>query len=226
MENSIIDMQHCLEPIAGEMEAVDRRLGEVFGESRHSIIQQGAELMGEVPGLKIRAALVLLSFNAVCRPGDKAPVDIATAVELLHLGKTMQDRSIDTVKKWSSDISLVFGDYLYSQAYRLMAQCGNADVSACLSDAIDRICEYELTNICEQDDDRDVDGGDKTAIYYSTCCQIGAICGSACDDIVGSMKEFGAELGMAGVGEKLGRLEDSEYKRGLAGIAEHLCKYV
>jgi len=193
-----------------------------IGESRHEIIQQGAELLGEVEGLKIRAALVLLSFGAVCADGDKPPVDIATAVELFHIADAMHDRTIDSVKGWSSDISLVFGDYLYSQAYRLIAQCSNVGISACLSDAIARICEYDLTNLC-MDDDSDVDSSGKTSIYYSVCCQIGAICGHAGDELAECFKQFGGELGMAGSIERLGRLDDSEYKRSLADIAKQLC---
>ena len=217
-------MQRCLKPIADEMQAVGIYLRNIFGESRHEIIQQGAKLLTEVPGLKIRAALVLLSFRSVCADQGKSPVEIATAVELLHIAEAMHDRSIESVKKWSSDISLVFGDYLYSQAYRLIAQYSNASVSACLSDAVGRICEYELTYLCEQTDDRKVDNSEKTAIYYSTCCQIGTICSGADDELIECFKQFGAGLGMAKAKEKLSSLEDSDYKNSLIDIAEQLCE--
>ena len=107
---------------------------------------------------------------------------------------------------------LVFGDYLYSQAYRLAAKCGNTDVSSRLSDVIDRACETELASLCggrgSQMQNDDAFNCSKTAIYFSTCCQVGAICGQASAVAAESLKLFGRDVG-AGF-DVLRKLADSK----------------
>lgn len=252
MKDTYMDFSACIGAVDMQITAVKQRLESVFSRSRHQIIVQAVNLLSEVPDMWLRAAFVMLSANAAdlsTDSDDQLCTDVATSVELLHVADLMHSRTLPAVQDWGSDISLVFGDFLYSQAYRIVADSSNADVSACLSEAIDNNCQTELSALCGQNGGME-NNESRSAIYFSACCQVGAICVGASDSLVQSLKSYGSEIGLAldllqgpaktnddsqsqsdkakasslaqSAIKKLADLEDSKYKAALTAIADQL----
>ena len=100
-------------------------------------------------------------------------------------------------------MSIALGNYIYSKAFELIAQCRNPDIFACISKAIYVMCEGELTQICQRNNlDLSKEGylviiKKKTASLFAACCHTGAIIGNHSPAIQAALKEFGLNFGMA-----------------------------
>jgi octaprenyl-diphosphate synthase len=134
-------------------------------------------------------------------------------VELIHLASLIHDDILDkaTVRRGKpsintvlgNDISIVFGDYIYSKAFELIGKCRNQDIFECISQAIYIMCEGELIQVCQRGNlNLAVDKyitvvKKKTASFLATCCHAGAIISNHGQTIQTSLKEFGMNFGIA-----------------------------
>jgi geranylgeranyl pyrophosphate synthase len=172
----------------------------------------------ESAGKRIRPALVILSERATS-VGCKSTCDhhelieIAAAVELVHMASLVHDDVVDKATmrhtrpsiniQYGEHISIVLGDYINSKAFQMVANCGNPDVFACIGEAIGIMCEGELIHICQRGNlDLSKNGylaiaKKKTASLFSACCYAGAILGNHSRDIQTALKEFGLNFGVA-----------------------------
>jgi len=105
--------------------------------------------------------------------------------------------------QYGDDISIVLGDYINSKAFQMVANWGNPDVFACISEAIGVMCEGELIHVCQRGNlDLSKSGyiaiaKKKTASLFAACCYAGAILGNHSRDIQTALKEFGLNFGVA-----------------------------
>lgn len=175
-------------------------------------------LLLESAGKRIRPALVILSQKATSVDGKRTKghrklIEIATAMELIHIASLIHDDVLDKATmrhtrpsinaQYGDDISIALGDYIYSKALQLIANCRNLDVSACISEAIAVMCEGELTHVCQRGN-LDLSKSryitiakKKTASLFAACCHAGAILGNHDPAVQMSLKEFGKNFGVA-----------------------------
>ena len=101
------------------------------------------------------------------------------------------------------DISIVFGDYIYSNAFNLIGNCRNTDLFECICQAIYVMCEGELTQVCQRGNlDLSKDNyiaivRKKTATLFAACCHAGTIIGNHSQAVQATLKEFGLNFGIA-----------------------------
>src|SRR3972149_1626611 len=200
-----------------DLKEVENLLESSVKESKdRAILTMGNSLL-ESQGKRLRPALVLLSGEAVAGRFSSCNHDelimLATDVELIHIASLIHDDILDAAVERrgkptlnaivGNNISIVFGDYIYSKAFELIGKCRNPDVFECISQAIHIMCEGELVQVCQR--------GNlnlskhcyiaivrkKTASLFSACCQAGTILSSHAQTLQAALKEFGLNFGIA-----------------------------
>jgi octaprenyl-diphosphate synthase len=213
-----VNLRDVYEPIADDLKTVEDLLRTSLRESTNRSISEMSGFLLESAGKRIRPALVILSERATSA-GDKDTcshrelTEIATAVELIHIASLIHDDVLDKATmrhtrpsinaKYGDGISIALGDYIYSKALQLIANCGNPDVFACISEAISVMCEGELTHVCQRGN-LDMSKSryiaiakDKTASLFAACCHAGAVLGNHSRTVHRALKEFGRNFGVA-----------------------------
>jgi geranylgeranyl pyrophosphate synthase len=199
-------------PVTAVLDASSRwlpaRLGEVEELLRKAVAGHG-ETLGEdagatldAGGKRLRPMLVLLCAGP---ERSEAAVRAAAAIELVHMATLVHDdvlddaplrRGLPTVAATSGrERATATGDLLFSRAFALLAEAGDARSVALLADASVALARGELAQR------RDAfDLGIDEERYLSRCrLKTGRLFECACllgrDD--GALREFGAEIGLA-----------------------------
>ncbi len=165
-----------------------------------------------VGGKVIRPALTLLSGRLFSYNRDRT-LPMATASELLHIATLVHDDAIDeadtrrgrpTVNKlWGLDKAVLLGDYLFARAGEFAATTGNIRVVGLFARTLQIISSGELKQAfgafsLEQSFEqyRERIAG-KTAGLIVMATESGAILGSASEEEIQIMKDYGYNLGLA-----------------------------
>ena len=213
-----MNLDQVYQPIADDLKEVERFLEVSIRESKNQSIRGMSDSLLESGGKRLRPALVILSEKAASANGKSSCdrdelIRLATAMELIHMASLIHDDVLDgaTLRrskpsinaKLGDDISIVFGDYIYSKAFELIGKCRNPDVFECICQAIYVMCEGELIQICQRGnldlskDDYITIVRKKTASLLAACCHCGTILGNHSQIIQTTLKEFGLNFGIA-----------------------------
>ena len=213
-----MDLDQIYEPIAEDLKAVEEFLVSSVKESKNRSILSMSDSLLESGGKRLRPALVILSARAAsagngssCERGQL--IKLATVVELIHMASLIHDDVLDgaTMRrskpsinvKLGDDVSIVFGDYIYSKALELIGKCRNPDVFECICQAIYVMCEGELTQVCQRGnlnlskDNYIAIVNKKTASLFAACCHSGTILGNHSRAIQSTLRGFGLNFGIA-----------------------------
>jgi octaprenyl-diphosphate synthase len=213
-----MNLDRIYQPIAADLKKVERFLESSVKESKNQSILAMSNSLLESSGKRLRPALVILSGKAAsvgkngnCNQDEL--VRLATAMELIHMASLIHDDVLDgaTMRRskpsinvrLGDNISIVFGDYIYSKAFELIGKCRNPDVFECICRAIYVMCEGELTQVCQRGNlDLSKDKyitivRKKTASLFAACCQSGTIIGNHSQAIQITLRKFGLNFGMA-----------------------------
>ena len=164
-------------------------------------------------GKRLRPMLMLLCANAKTSCPNERTMPLATALELIHTASLVHDDIIDTSKKrrgvetanskYGAQIAVLIGDYLFAKAFQLVAE-NNYDgrVQAILSKLVKNLCVGEIMQdrslfvvptMTEYYQRINL----KTAIFLSSCCQLGAIVADIDSRDGESLAAYGTSLGLA-----------------------------
>jgi octaprenyl-diphosphate synthase len=213
-----VELTQIYQPIEKELEAVESALRVAFAESEYPSILELGSFVAESPGKRIRPALVILSAKVASR--EKAAelefeklVMVATAVELIHVASLVHDDVIDKAtmrhnrptvnSKWRDDVSVIFGDYVYSKALELISKCSNTALLSCMSEAMKTMCEGELLQVCMRGNVNLSRSSylavikKKTASFFAACCHLGTIISNRNSEVQAALKEYGMNFGIA-----------------------------
>jgi octaprenyl-diphosphate synthase len=211
-------LEEIYQPIADDLRAIESILEASVKESRNESIQAMSGSLLKSGGKKLRPALVILSEKAASA-GKKSScnhdelVMLASAVELIHIASLIHDDVLDgaTMRRskpsinaeLGDDISIIFGDYIYSKAFDLIGKCRNPDVFECISQAIHAMCEGELIQVYQRGnlelskDSYITIVRKKTASLLAACCHAGGIVGNHNQTVRKILKGFGLNFGIA-----------------------------
>jgi geranylgeranyl pyrophosphate synthase len=184
------------------------RLGEVEGLLRKAVGGHGDLLAADAGatldagGKRLRPMLVLLCAGA---DGNEVAVRAAAAIELIHMATLVHDdvldaaplrRGLPTVAATSGrDRAVATGDLLFSRAFALLADAGDARSVALLADASVALARGELAQRrdafdIEVDEERYLERCRlKTARLFECACLLGQ------EDE--RLREFGGGIGLA-----------------------------
>ncbi|OGW77288.1 MAG: hypothetical protein A3C51_06315 [Omnitrophica bacterium RIFCSPHIGHO2_02_FULL_46_20] len=204
-------------PIKTELKKVEDILAERLGGKDRGVMSEINRYLLSAKGKRLRPALAILSARASSKRQSSVSirplVRLASALELTHMASLVHDDVIDksdlrhnrpTINsKWGDDVSVAVGDYLYSEAFSLISDCGNPDIIACISPAIRAMCEGELIQVCERENlellkhSYVVIVKKKTAALFAASCHAGSMLTSEDPCVRDSLRKYGLNFGIA-----------------------------
>ncbi len=169
------------------------------------------DYMNARSGKMIRPGLVLLSADAVGKITGKH-IRIAAIVEIIHNATLLHDDVIDQGQRrrglatinhlWGNESAVILGDFLLSQVFKMCADLSPKIVSIIAATAA-RTCQGELRQIIQRQNWQLNEAEyidiitEKSALFLSSCCRLGAIVAKAKKAHVESLARFGLSAGIA-----------------------------
>lgn len=179
---------------------------------REELIGLVATYLMEAGGKRIRPILTILASNLFGYTG-KNHILLASAIEFIHAATLLHDDVVDgsQVRRfkptanivWGNNTSILVGDFLFSQSFRLMVQTKLIAALEVLSHASSVIIEGEVSQLAKLNQKRIISLNEyyeiidaKTAVLFGAACEVGAILGEQSTEIRQNLNQFGANLGI------------------------------
>jgi octaprenyl-diphosphate synthase len=210
----LINAKQIFELVQDDLAAVEREFCRET-QSNVRVITDIGEYLRAGGGKRLRPALVLLAARLFGdQNGDPNPsaVRLGSVVEMLHTATLVHDDIIDEAKtrrgrpaantQWGNSCSVLVGDWLYMQAFKLTMMERDFRVLDLLIDLTQKMVEGELLQIeklgrCVSVDEYLDLIFRKTACLFSVCMRLGGIIGKATPEQESSLADYGFNLGMA-----------------------------
>lgn len=163
-------------------------------------------------GKRLRPMLTLAAAQMFGYEGDHH-VKLATSVEFMHTATLLHDDVVDesdlrrgrkTARMiWGNQASVLVGDFLLGQAFRMMVDVGSLEALDILSHAATVIAEGEVLQLgvaknleTTEDDYLNVIRA-KTAALFSAAAEVGPIIAAAPKNDRAALRSYGTNLGLA-----------------------------
>jgi octaprenyl-diphosphate synthase len=163
-------------------------------------------------GKRLRPMLTL-ACAALCDYRGEGHVKLAAAVEFMHTATLLHDDVVDESdmrrgklaarKLWGNEASVLVGDFLLGQAFKMMVEVGSMQCLDILSNAACVIAEGEVMqlaaakNTATSEDDYLAVVRGKTAELFAAACEVGAVLGQRTKTELGACRSYGMNLGIA-----------------------------
>ena len=200
-----------VEVTAAGMQRVNRLVVERT-QSDVTLIPEVARYLIDSGGKRLRPMVTIASAHACGYRGD-AEVKLAASVEFMHTATLFHDDVVDESDTrrgkrtarlvWGNQESVLVGDFLLGQAFKLMVEVGSLEALAVLSSAAATIAEGEVMQLTTakntettEDEYLDVVRG-KTAVLFSAAAEVGAVVAGADRGVRAAFRSYGANLGIA-----------------------------
>jgi geranylgeranyl pyrophosphate synthase len=202
-------------PVADDLGQVVKNVRQLAASSniRSSAVSAKLSHVLSTPGKKIRPAITLLASRLFGTHGNNAVVNMATAVELLHIATLIHDDTVDSANfrrgmatasnLWGGNIAVLLGDFVFAASATFVCDTNDIRLIRRFSETIRELSHGELTEILDAGDaevDRDsylLRIYDKTASLFYTAAESGAVLGRASDDQILMLQNYGYNVGMA-----------------------------
>ncbi len=209
------DPTHSLLPIlelaAEDMGAVNRLILDK-AVSDVELIPRLAQHLIDSGGKRMRPMLTIAAAKLCGYTGD-GHVPLAAAVEFMHTATLLHDDVVDESdfrrgKKaarllWGNQASVLVGDFLLGQAFRMMVEVGSLQALKILSNAAAVIAEGEVMqlaaakNTATTEDEYLAIINAKTAALFSAATEVGGAIANRPADEQAALKSYGKTLGIA-----------------------------
>jgi octaprenyl-diphosphate synthase len=180
--------------------------------SNVEMIPQIANHLISSGGKRLRPMMTLAAAQMFGYAGD-GHVRLAMAVEFMHTATLLHDDVVDesalrrgksTARMiWGNQASVLVGDYLLGQAFRVMVDVGSLDALDVLSSAASVIAEGEVMqlgvakNLETTEDDYLAVIKAKTAALFAAAAEVGPIIAGASKSERAALRSYGVNLGLA-----------------------------
>ncbi len=197
--------------VAEDMDAINRIIldkavsdVEMIPELAHHLIDSG--------GKRLRPMLCLAAAKLCGYTGSKH-IRVASAVEFMHTATLLHDDVVDesNVRRgkktarmiWGNQASVLVGDFLLGQAFRMLVDVGNMQVLKILSNAAAVIAEGEVMqlaaakNTATTEDEYLAIINAKTAALFAGAAESGGAIAERPAAEVSALRSYGKNLGIA-----------------------------
>jgi octaprenyl-diphosphate synthase len=225
--------------VAADMERVNTTILSRTG-SEVTMIPEIAKHLIESGGKRLRPMLTLAMARLAGYGGD-GHVKLAAAVEFMHTATLLHDDVVDESEMrrgrlaarmlWGNEASVLVGDFLLGQAFKMMVEVGSLRSLEILSSAAAVIAEGEVMQLAAakntattEDEYLSVIRG-KTAELFAAACEVGPALGLRPKAEQSACRSFGMNLGIAfqlvddaldygGKAAKLGKNVGDDFREG------------
>ncbi len=197
--------------VAGDMSRVDETILS-RAASHVSMIPDVARHLIASGGKRLRPMLTLATANLCGYAGD-GHVKLAAAVEFMHTATLLHDDVVDESDMrrgklaarmlWGNEASVLVGDFLLGQAFKMMVEVGSLPCLDVLSSAAVVIAEGEVMQLSAAKDTQTSEQDylavirAKTAALFGAACEVGAILGDRAKAEAAACRDYGLNLGIA-----------------------------
>ncbi|SDR37738.1 polyprenyl synthetase family protein [Pseudovibrio sp. Tun.PSC04-5.I4] len=204
-------IQGLVELVSGDMEKVNELILSKAG-SNVELIPEIARHLIDSGGKRLRPMLTL-AFAQMFGYQGEGHVILAASVEFMHTATLLHDDVVDESdmrrgklaarKLWGNQASVLVGDYLLGQAFKMMVDVGSLEALRILADASAIIAEGEVLQLGAAQDTgttyemylRVIEA--KTAALFAAACEVSPEIAGESDDVRAAARKFGLELGYA-----------------------------
>ncbi len=180
--------------------------------SNVELIPELARHLIDSGGKRLRPMLTLATAK-LCGYGGDGHVRLAASVEFMHTATLLHDDVVDEsdVRRgktaarllWGNEASVLVGDFLLGQAFKIMVDVGSLGALRILSDAAAVIAEGEVmqlitaknTETTEDDYLAVIDA--KTAALFAAAAEVGAVIAGRPKSEAAGLRSYGRNLGIA-----------------------------
>ena len=225
--------------VAPDMERVNQTILARTGSSV-TMIPEVANHLIESGGKRLRPMMTLATAG-LCDYAGQGHVKLAAAVEFMHTATLLHDDVVDQSDMrrgklaarmlWGNEASVLVGDFLLGQAFRMMVDVGSLACLDVLSTAATVIAEGEVMQLSAAKDTATTEDAylavirAKTAALFSAACEVGPILADRPRAEVAACSAYGMNLGIAfqliddaldygGSSAKLGKNTGDDFREG------------
>ena len=191
-------------------------------------------------GKRLRPILTLASAG-LCGYGGEGHIKLAAAVEFMHTATLLHDDVVDESDLrrgkaaarvlWGNEASVLVGDFLLGQAFKMMVEVGSLQCLDVMSSAAAVIAEGEVMQLSAAKDTATTEDAylavirAKTAALFAAACEVGPILAQRGKAEIAACRGYGANLGVAfqliddaldygGSAAKLGKNVGDDFREG------------
>ncbi|MDX2203559.1 MAG: polyprenyl synthetase family protein [Hyphomicrobiaceae bacterium] len=241
-------LKPLVELVRADMQAVnaiilDKAVSDVdlIPRLAHHLIDSG--------GKRLRPMLTIAAAK-LCGYQGAGHVKLAASVEFMHTATLLHDDVVDESDYrrgkqsarivWGNQASVLVGDFLLGQAFRMMVDVGSLQALKILSDAAAIIAEGEVMqlaaakNTATTEDDYLAIIDSKTAALFSAAAEVGAAISGRPQPERAALKSYGRNLGIAfqliddaldysGDSARMGKSVGDDFREGKITLPVILC---
>ncbi len=210
-KNKLASVKPLVDLTKADMERVNQLILSKAGSDVQMIPEVANHLISS-GGKRLRPMITLASSCLFGYKGENH-IKLATSVEFMHTATLLHDDVVDesdlrrgksTARTiWGNQASVLVGDFLLGQAFRMMVDVGSLDALDVLSSAACVIAEGEVLQLSvaknmetTEDDYLSVIRA-KTAALFAAAAEVGPIVADAGKSGRNAMKSYGMNLGLA-----------------------------
>lgn len=207
----ITSINEVFELLKDDIKSVEEELLKNL-DSEVQMVNEVASYVFKSGGKRLRPVFLILSSKLSGYEGNRSIV-ISGVVEYIHTATLLHDDVIDGAmyrrgkkaanRVFGNDITVLCGDFLYSRAFVNLVKDGDPEVQMILANAAKTMSEGEVFQLVKTAN-FDLTMEDylkiifsKTAILFSSCCEIGAVLAKSDKDKREYLREYGRLIGLA-----------------------------
>jgi octaprenyl-diphosphate synthase len=217
--------------------------------SNVELIPELARHLIDSGGKRLRPMLTIAAAK-LCGYEGNGHVRLAASVEFMHTATLLHDDVVDESNLrrgkaaarllWGNEASVLVGDFLLGQAFKMMVDVGSLGALRILSDAAAVIAEGEVmqlvtaknTETTEDDYLAVIDA--KTAVLFAAAAEVGAVVADRPKSEAAGLRSYGRNLGLAfqlvddaldyaGEASTLGKSVGDDFREGKITLPVVLC---
>jgi octaprenyl-diphosphate synthase len=227
------------ELVASGMAAVNQTILSRTG-SEVTMIPEVANHLISSGGKRLRPMLTLAAAGLCGYAGD-GHIKLAASIEFMHTATLLHDDVVDESDMrrgklaarvvWGNEASVLVGDFLLGQAFKMMVEVGSIPCLDVLSSAAAVIAEGEVMQLSAAKDTATTEDDylavirAKTAALFAAACEVGPILAGSTKAEIAACRGFGVNLGLAfqliddaldygGSSAKLGKNVGDDFREG------------
>jgi octaprenyl-diphosphate synthase len=205
-----------------------------------ALIPEIAEHLINSGGKRLRPMLTLATAS-LCAYQGEGDSKLAASVEFMHTATLLHDDVVDSSEMrrgklaarmlWGNEASVLVGDFLLGQAFKMMVEVGSLQALDVLSTAAAVIAEGEVMQLSAArststtEDEYLAVVRAKTAALFAAACEVGPIIAGLGKTEQAACRSYGANLGIAfqlvddaldygGASAKLGKKVGDDFREG------------